>query len=476
MKKQAATIKAALNNIEAKDGCHSVVLRVQWQNKRADYTLPIHIKPYEWSKTSEQVKSNNPNYKNYNDTITYYKGMANNILKHFITENKIYTAKQIIDVLKQNDNTQKKSSTITNVMGLYFEENPITLKENTKNVYKQAVNNFIQFAKKDIDVCEVDKPTIKKYLEWLDNNDKLGNATKRSYSTRIRALFAFSKDKSFITDIPFSYMDKGSIKERFRRLDRPKALNPIQYDLLLKFRATYMAKDTEWRKNLMKPFSKDFILNFFVCGCNLQGLAPIDMLKLGPNHIVKNDSETIVWDLERTKTRRNVRITLYKETNKDMFDAYLDRLSEDKLLFPLFDRIDLKDNKAVTERMKNFNSCACMNLPKVWNDFNEWLYDKVKFGGVIEASYVDKGENKTVPINIDNYKDYQIKKEQGITLYSYRHTYATFTYIAEQDLYKLSKDLGRGISGIECYIDTLPYVMEIRDKERYYHLNGITDN
>lgn len=467
MKRQQATIKLALRKETAKDGTHSVVLRVQWQGKRSDLTLPINLNPTDWNEEKQEVRKSTANYKALNVTLNQYRQKAEMIRDKHILSNEVYTAKQIIDELKQGDNTKDKSHTIKSVMEEYFKSAPKLLATNTVNQYKQSVNNFLTFLNNgNVEINTVNKEMCDNWLNYLEicpniNSDN----TRRRYAVCIRTLFAFANEREYIKKIPFTYIDRYSLNKRFKRVEHPKALTVIQYNLLDKeFYPYYRLKHgKDFDKNMLKPYSKDFIFNFFLCGCNLQGVAPIDLLKLRKTDIIKRTTKKIIFKVDRTKTGKEVILTLLLNESKTMFSHYLDRINFEgkELLFPLFEGMDLNDNETVTNKMKDFIQCASTNLKKVWKEFNEWLKDRVEKEGEIKAEGLN-GIFET--IDKVNVSDYYI--ENNITLYSYRHTYAT-TYLAKGgNVYQLARDLGRSIANIDEYIDTLPQSQELRDLER----------
>lgn len=464
MKRQQATIKLALRKEQAKDGTHSVVLRVQWQGKRSDLTLPVNLNPQDWNEDKQEVRKSAANYKLLNVSINQYRQKAEMIRDKHILGNEVYTAKQIIDEVKATDNTNDKSHTIKNVLAEYIGNTPKPFALNTVNQYRQSVNNFLTFLNNgNVEINTVTKRMCDDWLNYLDSctNIKSDN-TRRRYAVCVRTLFAFAEERGYINKLPFTYKDKYSANKRFARVEHPKALTVTQYKLLVEFYNEYTNKG-DWAKNMMKPYSKDFIFNFFLCGCNLQGLAPIDLLKLGKSQIEKRTTEKIIFHSERTKTGKEVILTLYLNRAKIMFLPYLKRIDEEgkDLLFPLFDGVNLNDNGTVTNKMKDFIQCASTNLKKVWNEFNEWLKDRVQ-----REQAVTVGNDL---ITSDNVSDYYIQK--NITLYSYRHTYATIFLANGGNVYQLARDLGRSIANIDEYIGTLPQAQELRDIERINLMN-----
>lgn len=482
MKRQQATIKLALRNEQASDGTHKVVLRVQWQGKRSDLTLPIALNPTEWNEDKQEVRKNNNNSKILNVTLNGYKEKAVKVRDSFILNNQTYTAKQIIDGVKQNDRTANKSHSLKSVMMEYLKDTPNPFALNTINQYKQSINNFLSFLKvDDIAITSITKKDCDNWLNYLSkSNDIKSDNTRRRYSVCVRTVFAYGVEHKYITDVPFTYIDRYSPNKRFARVEHPKALTVTQYKLLTEYYYYVRGHSKTFERNLFKPCSKEFILNFFLCGCNLQGLSPIDLLKLGTKDIIKRTTDKIIFEVKRTKTGKRVILTLYLHEYKMMFDRYINRLNEGKeLLFPLFDGVNLNDNVTVTNKMKDFIQCASTNLKKVWKEFNEWLKDKVtnSYGQSITVSgeVINSSDGQGVKLNdekitLNNIQDYYIQK--GITLYSYRHTFATISLIKGRNAYDLARDLGRTVANIDEYIGTLPQSQELRDIERFQLMNS----
>ena len=107
MKKEKATIKLVLRtNKVLANGEHPIMLRVNWQGKRAEKSTGFSCREQNWSSSSECIKLVGkdivPNVKTINATIQNLKNDANEILNKFLYEGRDYSAQMIIDYLESD--------------------------------------------------------------------------------------------------------------------------------------------------------------------------------------------------------------------------------------------------------------------------------------------------------------------------------------------------------------------------------------
>lgn len=462
MKTEKAVIKFALRAEENKDRTHNIVLRVQWQGKRKDKTITSCFKE-QWDEAHKRVKTKVNGKFNKGAIITnellnttYNKVVA--IRDGFILNNTPYTADDIINALKKDEKHKDKAVTINDVMKEFFNENRFSY--NTLKSYKYDTKVFCTYFGNDRAMGNISKEDIKGWFNYMDDNDyKVG--TKSKISVGIKTLFLFANDKGYINNVPFARYGSDNISKRWKNESKPKALTIGQYYLLLQY---YRTIENKCDKKSNKLHSKYFILLFFLCGVKMQGLAPIDMAQITKKDIIDEDSERIVLGLHRQKTKKAVTVTIYKDM-ADELNVFLQRWKDGKdLLFPILDGVNLDDGEAKAKKVHSFLVHTNNYLKRIINSFNVWLSSLIESDGSTTVQYRAMGEICTETVTKDNVQYYTIGKE--ITLYSYRHTYATIYLTKGGNVYQLAKDLGRTIANIDEYIGSLNISRRKEDTER----------
>lgn len=457
MRKESATIKVALRATLNKDKKQSIVLRIQYRGVRKDKNLGISVRKKDWSETTKRVKKTNSNFSQFNDIIERELKKAKKIELEYQHADMQYTADMIMKRLNNDNVVNTKPQTLTGLMETFFDECETPLTYATKSYYISSVKSFLKYLNvKDIELLAIDKKMINDYYEWLTKSDLKG-LTQYNYYTHIKELFSFAVAEEYISNTPFRK------KHKFNTSTTPKSLTQKQLELLVRY--WYSLKYDEIKKNLHNPFSKEFIFTFFLCGYNMQGLAPIDMLflsnKMRQTLLEREQGGNVmIFKTYRKKTHKKVVITIYKnETQNKLYLApFIQRLENGKeYLFPFFDTVNPNNEEEVFKQRKHFYGRASVNLKEVWKEFNKWLEDTVN------EQKIDLGVTAE---NIDLYKI-----DKSITLYSYRHTYASIFIANGGSAEKLAKDMGRNIGGIDTYVDTLPSPQKERDIERFEIMN-----
>lgn len=177
----------------------------------------------------------------------------------------------------------------------------------------------------------------------------------------------------------------------------------------------------------------------------LQGLSPVDILKLKRNQIslVTNEDGVKyiqIRGIHRSKTKIAVPMAVeYNDMTQILLRPYLTRETDSEWFYPFFDRPSNNPNNP--DCTKNFLSTASKNLKRLWKRIN---------------LYAEKKNIKGwVPIPNET------------TLYTARHSFATHFYYKCGDVAALATLMGRSIQGIDVYIKQLTsddYVLKQRKK------------
>ncbi|MGI6222803.1 MAG: phage integrase SAM-like domain-containing protein [Prevotella sp.] len=457
MKTEKAIIKLALRATINKDGTQSIVIRVQWKGKRADKTLPYAVMKKDWNPNTLQVRNSNHNAYIINKMINAEKAKAESIRDNLILNNQPYTAKDIVDGLNNISEYNSKVKTLKSTAQEYIAANRLSTK--SKLQYRDGINSVLRFFdREDVDLTELTTDTVADYLDYLDNQD-YKNGTKFTYAAKLHAILNYAVDMGYIAKLPFLNKGNNSLNKRWTTPPTPKALTLAQVELLYRY-WLIKGENPKWKDNIENYiYSKDFMLNFFLCGLNLQGLAPKDMCLLNKDMIRQNNSDKIVFATTRAKTKKQVIVTLHKNKYKMMFDCYVNRIDNGSYyLFPVMEN-----------NFDNWLVNANKTLKIVWKEFNQWLANETAVKP-IEIAYQYKGSEMQETITKDNLEDYYIDVDK-ITLYSYRHTYASMWVANNGDIFQLAKDMGRSIANIETYLESLVVSQDVIDNNRLAILN-----
>lgn len=462
MKTEKAVIKFALRAEENKDRTHNIVLRVQWQGKRKDKTITSCFKE-QWDETHKRLKTKVNGKFNKGAIVTnellnttYNKVVA--IRDGFILNNTPYTADDIINALKKDEKHKEKAVNINDIMQEYISENRFSY--NTLQSYEYNTKVFCSYFGNNKAIGNITKEDIKGWFNYMDGKDyKVG--TKSLYANGIKTLFMFAQDKGYINNVPFARYGSDKISKRWKRESKPKALTIAQYYLLLQY---YRTIEKECTKKSNKPYSRYFVLLFFLCGVKMQGLAPIDMAQITKRDIIEEDGDRIVLGLHRQKTHKAVNVTIYKDMANEL-NVFLQRWNDGKdLLFPILDGVNLEDREAIVKKTHRWVLHSSIRIKNIINSFNVWLSSLIESNGSTTVEYKAQGRICSETITKDNVQYYKIGNE--ITLYSYRHTYATIYLTKGGNVYQLAKDLGRTIANIDEYIGSLNISRRKEDTER----------
>lgn len=465
MRSEKAIVKLALRANKTKLNTQSIVLRVQWRGKRADKTLPFAVRKVDWNERTNQVRNTCPNAPYINKFLNEEKAKAESVRDTFIAQRKPYSAKDVVNALNYGNSYIDDAKTLKGVMREYTKE--MNSSKSTIKIFHAMLKTFFAcIGKDDVEINQISLDMVNQWMDTLPLT--LQPQTCKRYAEKLHTLCNFAQDKGYTNAIPFSKKGNNTISRRFVSEEKPKPLSLVQTELLYKF--WFSTVSEKWETNVLKkPCSKDFVLNFFMCGLNLQGLAPIDMLLLNRDQIVEENSKIIRFKTHRQKTKKEVFVTLYKQRDKIMFNPYLKRLKDGKyFLFPIMDGVNVNDKKEIKRRDDNFVNGALKALKNVWDNYNNWLMQEVDRQEVISVTYKYMGQDKTQTIAKANVKDYLINPNK-ITLYSYRHTYASMYVASGGSLYQLAKDMGRSLANIGTYIANLQ--QDDSDEYRYQLLN-----
>lgn len=478
MKKEKATIKLILRtNKTLANGEHPIMLRVNWQGKRAEKSTGFSCKEQNWSGISECVKSVGkdamPNAKKINAVIQNLKNNANEILNSFLFEGKDYTAQMIIDYLKG----EQSDSVVRDLNGLVDEYIAVNrLKIETILSIRGIQKHFLDYLDRDnVYLLEVKKVHAVGFGRWCYEQG-FKNNTIRTNIQKMRALFRYAEEIEAIPSNPFKNYKEGKI---FKSDTNKQALTK---DMMLLFKQFYLRKVGELGANAEKKFltvgHKIFACNAFLLCYMFQGLALIDMAKLkienvDSTRVSDENNRYLVIRTNRSKTHKPVPIVVRMDDfTVVLITPFLNYMIEHGFLLPILSDSDITD-EMILNKMRYATTAINKNLKIVWREYNTWVkeiteeYENVPLPP--QGIYKGFFEHKLVSdlgLNKDNVDKYLIN--ESTTLYSARHTFATIFINSEgAKTTELAQMMGRSVAGIDRYIKDLMGVEEVlkaRDK------------
>lgn len=471
MKTNKATISIGLRRKKMSGGKSPIVMRVRWQRTQAVMTLPIECVAMEWDEKGQCISALADNHAVGNAIIARFRREAEQARDLFILEDKAYTASSIILAVKKRQRSMRRlvtlRETFSDMIGVSRQKSPATLK-----TYRNAFVSFLRcFGVKDKPLAEIDADAVQKYLLWLKRNERIRSAnTCKEYVEKMSRIFSHAVDRGFSEQNPFRAARVG---KKFHRVYKNQSLNEFQRNLLFEYfeeRSGEMGFGRMGDK-LSRPFSKEFALWFYLCGCTMQGLAPIDLALLRWDDMASETSEVWMFKLRRRKTGQPVDVAVWKsERNMSLLAPCIGRRTEGRqLLFPLMDGIDTDDAEAVERRENAVISGMASSLKKVWREFNRWIVARAEDGFDACLYNGDGTVRERKRITSGNVIDVLV--DEQFTMYSYRHTFATIFMENGGTAYDLARLLGRTVASIDEYLASLPFNAE-RRMQRMLQLMG----
>ena len=479
MKKEKATIKLVLRtNKVLANGEHPIMLRVNWQGKRAEKSTGFSCREQNWSSSSECIKLVGkdivPNAKTINATIQNLKNDANEILNKFLYEGKEYSAQMIIDYLKSGNTNYSIVRDLNGLVDEYIEVNHLKLE--TILSIRGVQKHFLDYMEKDnVHLFDVKKVNAPGFGRWCYEQG-FKNNTIRTNIQRMKALFRYAEEIEAIPSSPFKYFNEGKV---YKAETNKQALTK---DIMYLFEQFYLRKVAEMGGKAEKKFfvigNKIFACNVFLLCYMFQGLALIDMAKLKLENVdstmvTDKDNKYLVIKTNRSKTHKPVPIAVRMDNlATTIITPYLKYMADNNYLLPILSDRDDTEEK-VLNKMRYATSAINKNLKEIWHEYNAWIrqivgeYENVPLPS--EGLYVGYFEHRIVNslgITLENIDKYLIA--DNISFYSARHTFATIFINSEgAKTAELAQLMGRSVSGIDRYIKDLMDVEDVlraRDK------------
>lgn len=381
------------------DGTHPIMLYAAFQGKKmiaTGYSCPLKW----WDKSSECVKKGYPNYLIINAGIKKLKDETIARRDEYERLGLPYTAAMLL----QRESLSGASNSISGLVDRYIEEKG--LKRSTIVIWKRLSALSDEFYGKNCVIHQIEKTNVKKFSSWLENEKGYGNTYIRTMMDKLTALCTWCVDKGIIKESPmvgFEYRKKLTSDNSLEYVH--PSLIPIIKDYFISLVSTDGVFDHSKAEKLMKPMSKLSAMYVWCLGLTLSGLSPIDLCQLKKSDFrMVTEGGVNYWalDVKRQKTGVYARMRLRVDNswNQLMIQYMLNINGRDQWFLPLLNGMDGKDIEAVQHKVHLWLCQLNKSLKKHWFELNCIIQNRIWEGE--KLPYID----------------------EGLSMYSYRHTFA----------------------------------------------------
>lgn len=404
-----------------KDGQHPLAVRVQW-NGRCEKFTGIYLKEINFNPITQRVvkMSDKVVQKSLNYRIASLLNIYASKVKSLIDSGFPFSAK---DILKE-DNRLKSSDNIDyqTVMEQYFKCRH--LGQSTVRFHRSVFNRLSRYCGCKVIVIEdLDDTFFRGYAKWLQS-DGLADSSINQNLRRIGAILHYAIDEGLVSSsyrypfLKFRFWQKYEHKSQKRGASE-KLIRAMIDDCVL----AYRENPDIFREGLKNKHSELFAQVLCLLSYHLQGLALCDLARIRLSDIelrrINYDDFYVISGLKRKKT--NVDIGYIVALKNELVSIIIDSLSSGR---------------------QSGYLVGCM----LRDDMSE-----------AQVGYCVSDVSKFISINI---KKVAVRlgfgdEAEGLTYYSFRHSFATSYLLAGGNPVNLATMMGRSVSGIFRYVDTL---------------------
>lgn len=406
MKINSAIIRNVLwTSKTLKDGTHPIMLCIRF-NGQSLISTTISCKPKDWDSKNQCLKRSFPNASALNAMLADMLNRAIKIKIKLEQDGIAYNHKTIADLYKGGDADKSKPTTFLNIMQDMFEKRSLAV--NSRSIYHTAYLSISRFlGNPNFLPSDVNDQKIK---DWaIQCAKKNCTNTMLNYLYKIETTLTYASKIGISFNKPMEGLDwihsHYRIKVEHRNLQADDILK-----LEMHFENTFGVNE-----GLLQRTSKQFVLAFFLCSYQMQGLAPVDMLQLKSENVTETTVNGIdVYKIVTKRQKTKVPLTIIVPKMKlaaDILKFLLESSdTRDGYVFPVF-YADCDKNKL----SRTFNTCANKHLAALANEL-----------GI-----------------------------KPFTLYAARHSFATNKIREGANIGLLANAMGRSINNIGTYISNL---------------------
>ena len=405
MKTNSAVCKLTLwTSKKLKNGSSPIVLTIRFGGQSIIST-GFSCFPKDWNERQQCLKKTFPNSAAINGILLELLNRANAIRIELDGQGIDYTHKQIAERIKNNQ-TSSKPKTFKQVLDDMIEKRSLrsTSAESYNNAYL-AISRFL----KDDDFLpsDINNDNIKRFAASMSS--KKVN-TILCYITRILTVLRYADKLGISLHIPSEGIDY--IKSHYKRTVQHRALTEAD---MLKLTWLYQDKYEANKDGMLNRTSKQFALGFFICGYEMQGLAPSDMCLLKTTNVTKTVVNGVdVYKIVTKRIKTSVPVTIIVKCcsicGGILEHLLLSASTRNNYIFPI-----LGDNCNVRNRLRTFNTRVNSHLNTIASE-----------------------------VGIEKF-----------SLYAYRHSFCSIKLHNGANIIKIAQAMGRNVNGIQTYIRDL---------------------
>lgn len=443
-KKESASIKSVMLKKE-KDGKHPIAIRICWNKKVASRYTGVWIEPQYW--VDGEVSRKCPDAASHNILIKKCLTEVENRKLEYESKGIEYSVYDLVNekaVPKSKLDFQSLFEQLTRERGTGIRN------------YKLAHLKLSEYYKtKSIVLTDLTAESLQGFAADMHNSG-YKNGYINNMLRQISAVWNYAISKRLVSRDDYPLGNDHPFWRKYKPDSNPTALTQLQVEVIINYfiDTYYIIDNSDIVDYKIYPIPKYvdynevysywFCLNLWLTMYYLQGLAPVDILKLKRSQVsiaINENGEKYfkIKDIHRSKTNVYVPLVVeYNDMTHLLLSPYLNRETDSEWLYPFFDR---PSNRPTDPNCtKNFLSTASKNLKRLWKRINIFAEQrKVR---------------DWVPIPNDT------------TLYSARHSFATHFINKSDNIAALATLLGRSVQNISVYVKQLKddeYILKQRE-------------
>jgi|TARA_R110000868_G_scaffold347222_1_gene608286 site-specific recombinase XerD len=340
-----ATLKAVLHTKLDKKGNkdYRLALRLTVMRKRSYYHLGQNLNPNYWNANSGQVRTSHPKHKQLNRLIRKKYDEIEDIIFELESLKQNYTAKQIIDSIRQN---AEKLSFFD--LAADHVDDLIKLNKHNRAISDNSkINRIKEFTKnRNLTFEEIDENLLKKMKIYLHSSG-LSERSIMNVFVLIRLIYNSAISKK-IVDQKFYPFGKDKMKIKY-----PQTIKiGLDENEIKKIEDLDLKKGTDiWHTRNV------FLFSFYLAGIRIS-----DVLRMRWTDIV---GDRLHYKMGKNDKVDSLKLPL--PVLKILNNYSKDKRTSSDYIFPELKLIPLKDSKAIYSRIKSSIKKLNKNLSKIAN-------------------------------------------------------------------------------------------------------------
>ena len=386
------------------DGTHPIMLYAAFNGKKMVSTGYSCTERY-WDKKGECVKRGYPNFVMINAAILKLKNDCIARRDEYERLGKVYTVDML---LEKREVLCGSSNLVSNLVSEYCEEKGLS--SSSVALWGSVSSLLSEYGGSALSVNQMTEQFVRKFSVWMRDKKKLKDSTISIYLGKVGALETWCIGKGLIAS------DEHCFKAwKFKRIrvddNTLEYVHPSLIPIVKEYFQSLIYTDGKFDQSkaagLMDVRSSLFTMYMWCLGLTLSGLAPIDLclLKKTDFRLVKGSNGVDYWalDVARKKTGKfaRMRIRVDNPWNQLMIQYMLNINARGDWFLPVLNGLDGKDMEAC--KVRTHSALERWNKGKLrrhWKEINIIIQSKIWAGE--NLPYID----------------------EGLSMYSYRHTFA----------------------------------------------------